>query len=102
VRDRPQPAVVSETETGVVAVRVTGVGDVDEIAVDGDADRLAASRGDDTVPHERRAPVTVDAQHRDLIAAGVDGDQEPAVAGQLDGALRGQPRAVARAAGRER
>jgi hypothetical protein len=44
----------------------------------------------------------VDAQHRDLVAAGVDGDQEPAVGRELQGALVGQPLAGPGASGRER
>ena len=76
-----------EREAGVVAAAGAGVGDIDEPVVDGDADRVLP-------PEETGLPAGLshrpsDAQHRDLVAAGVDREQVAAVAAQLQRPLRG-------------
>ena len=96
--DRVQAAVGTEPEAGVVAAAVTGVGHVHQVTGDRDADRQDAAGGDDAVAYELEGAVGPDPQHRDLVAAGIGGDKEPAIGRQLQRALRGQPGA----AGRER
>ena len=70
--------------------------------MDRDADRQDAAGGDDAVGHELERAVALDPQHRDLVAAGVDGDQEPAVRRDLKRALRCEPGSGPGAAGGER
>ena len=98
--DREQAAAQAEQEAGVVGVAGTGVGHVHQGAVHGDAVGQGAAGAGDADQAERA--VEADPQHGDLVAARVDGDQEPAVRGDLDRALRGQPGAGPGAAGRER
>ena len=92
--DRMQPADWARArKPRVVAAAVAGVGDVDEAAVDGDADRLRAAR---RRPCRRAtglsSPSSLDPQHRDLVAAGVDREQKRPSARQLDRALRRRAR----------
>ena len=76
--DRMQLAEEAEPEAGVVAAAGTGVGHVHQVAVDGDADRQETAGGDHATGHEAERAVAVDPQHRDLVAARVNGEQEPA------------------------
>src|SRR5579859_6104921 len=82
-------AVGAEAESGLVGIAGAGVGHVHQVAEDRDAVRQGAAGGDDTVAHQAERAVRVDPQHRDLVAAGVDGDHEPAIRGDLDRALLG-------------
>ena len=61
-----------------------------------------AAGGDDTAGHQAEGAIGTDPQHRDLVAARINGDQEPAVRRELQRALRGQPGAGPGPAGRER
>jgi hypothetical protein len=47
--------------------------------MDRNADRLRAARRDNAISDEPRGAVALDPERRDLIAPGVDGDQEAAV-----------------------
>ena len=82
-------AAEAEPEAGVVAAAGPGVGHVHQVAVDRDADRQGAAGGDDAAGHEVERAAGPDPQHRDLVAAGVNGDQEPAIRRDLQRALRG-------------
>src|SRR6267378_3283645 len=81
-----------KAETGVVAASpgrlVPLIGDVDEVAVHGDADRLEATRVDRAALDPRKRAIRPDAQHRDLVASRVDRQQVAAVAADLKGTLR--------------
>jgi hypothetical protein len=70
--------------------------------VDGDAVGQGAAGGDDAAGNQAERAVAVDPQHRDLVAAGVDGEYVTAVGRELDGALRREAGAGAGAGGRER
>src|SRR5437763_1138741 len=72
---RAQKPAGVEREARVVAPRVAGVRDVDELVVDGDAHRLVAVRRDGTGVDGVERAVRLDAQYRDLIAACIDGKQ---------------------------
>ena len=91
-----------EREARVVAAVVARVRDVDEASVDGDADGLDAARGHRAASDRAQSAVGVDAQHRDLIAAGVDGQQVLAAARDLQGALRTDAGSRSRATRHER
>ena len=80
--DRVQAAVGAQPEAGVVAAAGPGVGQVDQVTGDRDAVGQQAAGGDDAVAHQAERAAGPDPQHRDLAAAGVDGDHEPA-AGRL-------------------
>ena len=69
--------------------------------MDGDADRQVTAGGDDAIADELER-AAVDPQHRDLVAAGVGGDQEVAIRRDLQRALRGEPGSGSGAAGGER
>src|ERR1700722_4421658 len=90
-------AAAAEQEAGVVGVAGAGVGHVHQVAVHGNAVGQGAAGAGDADQAERA--VEVDPQHGDLVAARVDGDQEPAVRRDLDRTLRGQPGASPGAAG---
>jgi hypothetical protein len=72
--ERPQMAAGIEREAGVVAAAVVSVSDVDQPSMHGDADWLDTARGNGPPP-TAQLTVGVDAQHRDLIAAGLDREQ---------------------------
>ena len=101
-RDRVQAAVGAQPEAGVVAAAVTGVGHVDQVTGNRDAVGQQAAGGDDAVADQAQRAAGPDPQHRDLVAAGVDRDQEPAAGRELQRALRGQPGSCSGPAGRER
>src|SRR6185369_1114425 len=100
VRDRREAAAGVQPEPGVVAAAGAAVRDVDEAAVDRDARREAAVRGLDLDEAERA--VRQDAQHGDLVAAGVGGEEVTAVGRLLEAAGRAERGAGAGAAGVER
>ncbi len=95
-------AAEAEPEAGVVAVAGPGVGHVYQVTVDRDAVGQRAAGGDHTAGHEAEGAIGTGPQHRDLVAARINGDQEPAVRRELQCALRGQPGAGPGPAGRER
>ena len=102
VRDRDQLADRIQPEAGVAAAAIALVRHVDQAERgDRDAHRRDPARGYRLADQHRHA-VGGEAQHRDLVAAGVDRQQVPAVCSYLDRALGGQARAQARAAGAER
>jgi hypothetical protein len=74
-------------EPRVVGAGRGGVRYVNEVVADGDGDRVCAVRRDDICDRER--PVRVDAENRDLVAAGVDGEQVAPVRAELQRALGG-------------
>ncbi len=85
-----------EVERGDVR-RAGRVEDVDAAAVDVDGVRRdAAGR---LAVDERQVAATADAERRDVVGAGVDGDQEAAVVGERDRALGAEAGAGAQAAG---
>jgi hypothetical protein len=88
--ERDELAARVEREAGVVGAcsAVARVGDIDQVARDGDADRLDAVRREWASVHRTQSATVADAQHRDLVAAGVDGEQVASVAGHLECALR--------------
>jgi hypothetical protein len=69
----------------------------------GDAHRLHAALGEQTALHRPEGAVGLDAQHRDLVAARIDGEQKPPIVGYLERPLRadGCPRSGATSRGRE-
>src|SRR5205814_6767609 len=71
---------------------IRGVCDVDEVAVNGDAHRAGAARRDRAAVDRLERAVAVDAQCRELVAAGVDRDHEAPVRSDLDRALRREDR----------
>src|SRR5256886_9756322 len=81
-----------KAETGVVAASpcclVPLIGDVAEVVVRGDADRLEATRVDGAALDPCKRAIWPDAQHRDLVASRVDRQQVAAVAADLKGTLR--------------
>ena len=81
--NRSQMAARVERETGVVACAVAGVGHVDEVSMDGDADGLDAAGGNGTASDWVRLAVGVDAQDGDLVAACIDREQVLAVTRDL-------------------
>src|SRR5258708_14208666 len=93
-----------EREAGVVAARrpVALVGDVPQIAVYGDADGLDAARRDRPSAYSAQLAIGTDAQHGNLVAASIGGDQIVAVAGDLERALRADVLAGSRAPSGER
>ena len=101
-RNAEQVPAAAEPEAGVVGGGGPGVGHVDQAAVDRDADRPGSAGGDDAAGDPAERAVAVDPQHRDLVAAGVDSEHEPAAGRELDRALGREPGAGAGTAGRER
>src|SRR5260221_7114388 len=93
-----------EREAGVVAARrpVALVGDVHQMAVYGDADWLDAARRDRPSAYSAQLAIGTDAQHGNLVAASIGGDQIVAVAGDLERALRADVLAGSRAPSGER
>src|SRR5258708_19102800 len=81
--ERRKMAAGVEREAGVVAVRrpVALVGDVDQIAVYGDADWLDAARRDRPSAYSAQLAIGTDAQHGNLVAASIGGHQIDAVPG---------------------
>ena len=105
-RQRRQMPAGVEGEARVVAPRACGlvafVGDVDEVAVGRDAHGLDPAGTDRAALSQGEHSVGSDAQHRDLIAARVSGEQIAPVAAKLQRTLRANDRPRALAAGRER
>jgi hypothetical protein len=60
--------------------------------VDGDADRHGTAGRDDSVRDETQRSVPLDPKHRDVVAAGIHGDHEAAVSGELNRTLRRETR----------
>src|SRR5207237_10180422 len=77
-----------ERDARVVAAAGATIGNVDEVAVNGDADRGRAVRGHWTLVHEVERAGGLDPQDRDLVAGRVNGQDVAAIAGELDRAGR--------------
>jgi hypothetical protein len=56
-----------------------------------DADRVNATRPDGATRDRGERTALLDLQHRDLVATGIDGDQEAAMIGDLNRALGRYP-----------
>src|SRR6266545_6184610 len=94
----------AQPEARVVAARGPGplVGNVDELPVHGDAYGLDSSRGHWAALGRGQCAVLTDAQHGDLVAAGVGGEQVTTIGGDLQRTLRAEDRPRPGAAGGER
>ncbi|MGZ4165832.1 MAG: hypothetical protein ACXVFO_04435 [Solirubrobacteraceae bacterium] len=86
--DGRQPPVAIKGKAGVIGAACARVGDVHQPAGRGDADRLVAAGGDRGARDRREPAVRTDPQLRDLVAAGVDGEELTSTRNDLERPLR--------------
>ena len=97
-RNGRRPAPVVERESGDVAA-AAAVQDIQQVAVNRQADRQRPVRRNPTRQHESRRRHPKD---RDVVAAGVDGEQPTPIVAQCQRALRSQSASCSCATGRHR
>ncbi len=100
IRDRAKVAAAIEREARVVAAAGSGIGHVDEVAGDRQAERGRAVRLGRLDQIERT--IVLDPENRDVVARGVDGQDVAPIRRELDGAGRADWSADSDSAGRER